>query len=254
MDRRSPTSEANLLYKTAPQPDLAAAEEDIRDILEEHGAMLLGTERIDGIYTLLMCDIADVLIGLTPDPLSVGHFLGTERPVAASLSEHEILTRLSAHSACAIVIVAEPEIDPPAADESDDVLRAICEELADWLCRTTDPDLVFWCETDTLYTSGEFTRDRAFRTAQAEASAPILSQTALAWIDGQNPGAADADGAGTGLAIDALCAVTLATPPPDRPPAAGPARSAGAAPGLLAAGIAALAALASWPRLTGFFS
>ena len=158
MGHESPAFEATLLYKTAPRPDLDRLVRDIEDVLDAHGAMLLSVEHLDGIFTLLSCDTVQVLLAFTDSAMPIEHFLDTHRPATADLSEPAMLARLTAHTAAATVMVmnCNGSVRMNAAHET--LKRNICWDVTETIFQLCTADLVFWNETDTLFSDAEFER------------------------------------------------------------------------------------------------
>ncbi len=169
MDPRSPSFEANLLYKTAPTPRFDKLVEEIADVLEAQGTMLIGVERVDHIFTLLNCDTVEILLAFTGDPLPVEHFIDANRPAAASLCEAEILGRLTRHKSSATVLVVDRDGCAGAYSQPHEELkRNLCWGIADCLHNHCAADLVFWCDSDTLYSADEFQRAWLIEAAPVE--------------------------------------------------------------------------------------
>jgi len=105
MDPRSPSFEATLLYKAAQYPDIDLLVEDIRETLEAHSIILLYAEKVDGVFTLLTCDTMQILLAFTDMAIPVTHFLDAHRPIAAGISEKEMLEKLNAHRSNVTVLV-----------------------------------------------------------------------------------------------------------------------------------------------------
>ncbi len=159
MDQRSPTFEATLLYKTAPALDYPALVAELRELLADHGMVLTNAERIDGIFTLLTCDTLQILLAVTETPLPVEHFLDAHRPASDRYGEVNILRRLQDHKSCAAVLVLDAEGDNvPFGQAFEDTKRVICWEIAECLSEMARPELIFWCDSDTLYAADEFQR------------------------------------------------------------------------------------------------
>ncbi len=168
MDPRSPSFEANLLYKTASLPDLDLLVEDIRDSLEENAVILLYAEKVDGVFTLLTCDTMQILLAFTDVAIPAEHFLDAQRPAAASISETEMLGKLTAHRSSVTVLVVDHEIDGPEPSQWHDTQkRTICWDIAACIAQHAAPQLVFWCDGDTLYTHDEFERACTYKASRA---------------------------------------------------------------------------------------
>ena len=130
MDHRSPSFEATLLYKTAPRPDYEALVSEIRDIIEDHGSILLAAEPIDSVFTLLTCDTVQILLAFTQTPLPPDHFLEARRPAVANLAETAVLGLLNAHQATATVLVVDNEgEDVPYGQAFENFKRTLCWEI-----------------------------------------------------------------------------------------------------------------------------
>lgn len=202
MDPRSPSFEANLLYKTAQHPDIDLLVEDIRDALEEQSVILLYAEKVDGVFTLLTCDTMQILLAFTDVAIPVEHFLDAQRPAAAAISETEMLGKLTAHRSNVTVMVVDHEFDgPPPSQWHDIQKRTICWEIAACISHYAAPEIVFWCDTGTLYAYDKFERACTFNHSRATecaatsppvqiaprhfVSEPMITQATMDWIDHQ---------------------------------------------------------------------
>jgi hypothetical protein len=214
MDHRSPSFEANLLYKTAPAPDFFTLEDELRALAEINGEELLQFEQIDSVFTLATCRRVQILLALNWDALPAEHFLGAGRPSAAMQSELEVLDRLTECPGSATVLVLDRDPDSPeSAPAPVELKRSLCWDVSEAVFNATDPQLVFWSDTDILYTEAEFDRvcsysarqelkgpvqSEAEETASASdrvpehfRSAPELTPAAIDWIEDQTPNAAE---------------------------------------------------------------
>lgn len=171
MDDRSPSFEANLLYKTAQSPSFDTLLADLEAVIAINGETLRQLEPIDSVFTLLSCDSVQVLLAFSAEPLSVEHFLGAERPVATSIADSEILARLTDCRASATVLVLDQDPNNPNFGAAHEALkRAICWDVTDCLYNGTEADLVFWADTDTLFAAEEFERASSYLAHQDRAS------------------------------------------------------------------------------------
>ena len=172
MDHRSPTFEANLLYKTAPDTNSDALLEDIQAVLAAHETMLERLERVDSVFTLIHCDTVDVLLAFTDICMPVAHFENVQRPAFARLSEAEVLGRLSRHeSSVTVLVVAKRGDDATPARQNPDRMRAICRDLTALIHDACAADLVYWSDNDTLYAGEEFSAPDQY-AAPPEAELP----------------------------------------------------------------------------------
>ena len=129
MDHRSPTFEANLLYKTAPDTNSDALLEDIQAVLAAHETMLERLERVDSVFTLMHCDTVDVLLAFTDICMPVSHFENVQRPQFARLAEAEVLGRLSRHESSVTVLVIDKGGATAAKPAEKRHLREICRDI-----------------------------------------------------------------------------------------------------------------------------
>jgi len=204
MDPRSPSFEANLLFKTAPRFTLSSVVNKLRCAIEDQGETLHHVEKIDTVFTHLTCDSVDILLAYCEAPLPAEHFLGAERPSVTSFSDAEILTRLTLNQASFTILVTDREIDDmPYGAAHEALKRALCWDLADCIESSFGTDLVFWSDTDTLYASEEFARACTYAESQTATqpydedcdqlptvaelfhSEPVVNGAALAWLNGQ---------------------------------------------------------------------
>ena len=208
MDPRSPSFEANLLYKTAPRFNINSVVEDFRCAIKDQGQTLHHVEQIDSVFTHLTCDNVDILIAYCAAPLPVEHFLGAERPSTTGYSEAEILGRLTLNQASITILVTDRDLDDMhfgAAHE--EVKRNLCWDLTDCVQSNLAASLVFWSDTDTLYAAEEFERVCSYADIQSSAAfsdldnaelwpnlpsvpaefnrEPIVNGAALAWLSGE---------------------------------------------------------------------
>jgi len=165
MGSRSSSFEASLLYKTASLPALETVREDIQAIIETNGEVLLRTDQVDEMFTILTCEAVQVLLAFTPAPLPVAHFLNASRPGAASLSETEILSRLQQVHGMVTVLVIDRET--PAAETAEtDLKHDLCWDITECLFQKSTADIVFWSDTDMLYAAEEFERSCSYFACQ----------------------------------------------------------------------------------------
>jgi len=245
MNPRSPSFEANLLYRDARRMDPAALVQDFRAAAQDHGVQVVAVEQIEDGFVLITCDVVQVLVGTCPDPLPVQHFLDAARPRAAQFGDTVILDRLTRHQSSVTILVMDLAGEGMRFGPVHERLkRTLCWELTDCLLTESTPELVFWCDTDTMYAAEEFERASAYLAAQddqiwggvdvpGERSSvpthfreqPIVTDQALAWINGSAWDAADVDqypaveardmpheGPADARALDSLLSLTL----PDR--------------------------------------
>ena len=180
MDRESPVFEANLLYKTSHRPDIDMLRADLCTAVEASGETVIRFEQIDEMFSLLTCERVQILLAFSTTALSVGHYLGAERPVAASIGDAEILTRLTECKTNVTVLVLDNEHGIPVVDAGLTSLnRTICWKITDCLYSKTQPDLVFWAEDDTLYAAEEFARAASCSAEQDCQTAPAAQSILL---------------------------------------------------------------------------
>lgn len=157
MDLRSPTFEANLLYKTAPDTNSDALSEEIQAVLAAHETMLDHVERVDSVFTLIHCDTVDILLAFTDICMPVAHFENVQRPEFARLAEAEVLGRLSRHEGSVTVLVIDKGGDAVAETGAQPRrLREICRDITALIHQRDAADLIYWSDNDTLYAGEEF--------------------------------------------------------------------------------------------------
>ena len=130
MDQRSPSHEATLLFQTSSLPEPGPVAEETATILDLHGQTPRRVDRV-GRFTLFTCDGVEVLLAFNLQTLPVEHFIGAQRPAAASLPESEILARLTDTAVSVTVLVVDSEAGSPSERCSDAQKREICREIAE---------------------------------------------------------------------------------------------------------------------------
>ncbi|MDJ0628903.1 MAG: hypothetical protein QNJ44_11635 [Rhodobacter sp.] len=218
MDLGSPSFEASLLYKAAVSYDADQLALDIGGIARRHGLTFRTAEQMDRIFLLFDCDEIQMLLAFCDDPLPTAHFLDANRPKAATSCERTILYKVASHSASTTVLVLDHPNATARRDQVHGALkRDLCWDIACYLSARTSPDLVFWCDDDTLYTAEEYRRACDFRAAQQSPQAadrqdghehlradPVLPAQAVDWINTKTLAGTDpetepeAERAGTG--------------------------------------------------------
>ncbi len=173
---RHQSYEATLLSRGRLDVALDEARRDLPEIVEDQGLILERLESIDGAYLLLDCGPVQVLIAFCSDPMLVMHFVNAGRPAEAMRSETDILILLHRHRATATVLVTDTPGETSPDPRLDVQKRMLCADLTDWLFTRTTPDLVFWCDTDTLFAAPEFDREStraALGQHSCESHAPV---------------------------------------------------------------------------------
>ena len=157
MDQRSPTFEANLLLKTAPNASVDPLVEDIQELLAAHETMLINIERVEPVFTLLRCDEIDILLAFTDISMPVAHFENVQRPRLSKLSEADVFGRLVRHKSSVTVLVMDRDRGAGALPEANpDRNRRLCRKITEMVNARLDAELVFWAETDMLFAGEEF--------------------------------------------------------------------------------------------------
>ncbi|PRX35049.1 hypothetical protein SAMN05216257_102476 [Meinhardsimonia xiamenensis] len=148
--------EANLLFTRAVGDALLGETGEILATLEMLGFRVTGTRVEDGRHLLISCDRVQVLAAYCPVPFEVSEFSGTQRPGHDPLADRLVFETLEAHRASVKLLVT----DRPDAmmGASHDEKRHLCWELADLLLEDLGAQLVYWNETDMLFSAGEFAR------------------------------------------------------------------------------------------------
>ena len=208
MGQRSPSFEANLLYRTAQKFNFERLLADLRASIEINGETLHRLDRIDSTFTLLTCGQVQILLAFSSEPLPTRHFLGAERPPATSLTDSEVLYRLTECRVSATVLVLDRE---PAANGSnaapESLKRTLCWDVTDCIYSCTEADLVFWADVDTLFAAEEFERANTYMAHQERAGEslhgevetvpnlpcipnqfsgePVVTENLLAWVSSQ---------------------------------------------------------------------
>ncbi|RMD93020.1 MAG: hypothetical protein D6811_05770 [Alphaproteobacteria bacterium] len=180
-DATASSIEANLLF-TRPVGDALIGEtEEVIACIESLGFRVAATRVVPGEHVLVTCDRVQVLAAYCPVPFEVDDFSGANRPGTDPLADRLVLEALGAHSASVRLLVVErPEAVIGAAPAE---RRLLCWELADLLSENLGAQLVFWSETDTLFSAGEFARS----APPEETNPPVLD-----WADTRTPIAATA--------------------------------------------------------------
>ncbi|MDJ0827677.1 MAG: hypothetical protein QNJ16_19480 [Rhodobacter sp.] len=168
---------------------------DIRNLIEDNGLYVRRITAADGIFLRFDCAEIQVLLAFCDRPLPTDHFLDARRPDDAAEADPAVLQRLIEHRSSITVLVLDHPDTAPAVGQVH-LKRALCWDVTDYLAAATRPALVFWCETDTLFSAAEFRRSddcapagiapghvqhRHLRTA------PLLPDAALDWVAGCDP-------------------------------------------------------------------
>ena len=195
MDQRSPTFEATLLHKTAPNLDQNQIKKEFAKTLDAHNETIENIEKIDSVYYLFHCQSVKILLAIGADPLPLDGMLNATRPGAVAIHETQILAQLVEIGASSTLLVLERDPNTASgAPEQALKMRNICWELSDRLYACTSTDLVFWSETETLYAAPEFERAATYHATQSnlpqvEAAhkhfrdAPNICGTMRTWIE-----------------------------------------------------------------------
>lgn len=147
--------ESNLLFATPCVLDPDHLAENMRETISDHGVAVHETDISDGAFLLMTCDGFQILVAFSDAPLPADHFQQAGRPGSVLCDELQMLDLLDEHRANATILVMKTAMDS-GLELSDDMRSDICWDLTDCIAAMTSPDLVFWCDTDTLYAAEEF--------------------------------------------------------------------------------------------------
>ncbi|MEM1388368.1 MAG: hypothetical protein AAF626_16330 [Pseudomonadota bacterium] len=149
--------EASVLFQIPVSYGSGDMEEDLALLAEAHDAHLREVETNDKRFRLFDFGLLQILIATGRTPLDPAHFLDSSRPAGATLSDTEILSRLTAHRYSMTVLVADhPDCLLPDNHDRDALRHRICWQIVESLRGEDGATLVFWCDNDTLYGSEEF--------------------------------------------------------------------------------------------------
>ncbi len=146
--------EASLLFSRTPRRDIGEDATEIRTRLGALGCPVRQTRVVPGEHLLLHCDTVQVLLAYCAVPFDIEDFQGAARPDHAMEDDARILDRLSAHRSSMTVLVADHP--SAAARETLAQKRRLCWEVIDIVAGALDADLVFWTDSDTIYSPAEF--------------------------------------------------------------------------------------------------
>ncbi len=156
MSDQSASAEANLLYSEPFGVDLPGLLEGLDACLSQFDQPIKETRFVRGEYLIAYCRDVQVLAAICPIPLELEQFEGVTRPDGDTDMDTAVLAMLEDHVESLTVMVT---IAPGSDDKTTRAERLeICCEVADLLSEETEADLVFWCESDTLFTADEFAR------------------------------------------------------------------------------------------------
>lgn len=146
--------EASLLFPRTPRRDIADDVTELKTRLGALGCPVRQTRIVPGEHLLLHCDTVQVLLAFCAVPFDIEDFQGAARPDHAMEDDARILERLVAHRSSLTVLVA----DHPSADMREPLARKqrLCWEVVDIVAGALDADLIFWSESDTIYSAAEF--------------------------------------------------------------------------------------------------
>lgn len=156
MSEPTASAEANLFYSDPMRVELSTLVEGLDACLAQFDQPIRETRFVREEYLILYCEAVQVLAARCPVPLDLEQFEGVTRPDGDSDMDHAVLALLEDHSeSLTIVVTVAPGMEgrTTRADRLE-----ICCEVADLLAEGSEAELVFWCETDTLFTADEFAR------------------------------------------------------------------------------------------------
>ena len=190
--------EANLLFPAFPGRDLDPLVPELKRCAERLGAPVGRTRMQKGDYLLLEAGPLQIVLTFCPVPFEVSDFEGTSRPNTDGDKAARALAKLEAHQASLTVLVSDRR-DAGGGRTPHGLKARLCWDMSDLLAEALRADLVFWSETDTLYTAGEFARESLGTTPRAARRTARRASSAT-------PGAEDTPGAQTFLDILAAAA------------------------------------------------
>lgn len=169
MDHRSPAFEATLLYNSNSDYEYSVLTKDIEDLFHDYDETVCFVDKVDAVYVLITTERLKVLLALGNDSLPIDGFLSADRPAATQHNDTEILGKLLAISATTTVLIL-PRDDIPATAQtfSDHAMSALCWDIVACVHATIPAELVFWSDTETLYTAQEFERACTYAAAQTQ--------------------------------------------------------------------------------------
>ncbi|MBV0912918.1 hypothetical protein [Anianabacter salinae] len=150
------SAEATLLYSDPLGVELSSLVEGLDACLAQFDQPILETRFVREEYLILYCPDVQVLAARCPVPLDLDQFEGVTRPDGDNDMDHAVLSMLEDHAESLTVIVTVAPEHGARTSRADRL--EICCEVADLLAEETHADLVFWCDTDTLFTADEFAR------------------------------------------------------------------------------------------------
>lgn len=171
MSTATTSVEASLLFDSVPGDDLTLQLPELKRCLGALDAPVRHSRTNPGEHVLLHCDAVQVLIALCSVPFDVEGFEGAVRPERAVESERAVMDRLTRHAASLTVLVT----DRPGAARRDslELKQRICWDVADLMAEAMGAGLVFWSDTDTLYTATEFAAE-SLAGGAARTAAPAI--------------------------------------------------------------------------------
>lgn len=158
--------EANLLFPAFPGRDLDPLVPELKRCAERLGAPVERTRMQKGDYLLLEAGPLQIVLTFCPVPFEVSDFEGTSRPNTDGEKAARALAKLEAHQASLTVLVSDRR-DAGGGRTPHAPKARLCWDISDLLAEALRADLVFWSETDTLYTAGEFARESLGTTPRA---------------------------------------------------------------------------------------
>lgn len=175
---------ADLLLAAPPQEDPCLLSGEIAVCIEDLGFRVTETRVAPEDHLLVNCDRVQVLVACCPVPFGPDEFAGAGRPGENRMADRLALEALRRHRASLkILVTAPPDAEDPASEAE---RRLLCWEIADLVTELVGAVLVYWHDTDTLFTAGEFARAELPRQvvpavlAGPEAAPPPGPEPALA--------------------------------------------------------------------------